>query len=58
MASNIWEQRAVAGVASNTADLAEMSQYVVQIVVLTQTAYDALPASKLTDSKLYVIVGA
>ena len=98
MASNIWEQRAVSGVATNTtaitglagtgrttetvkdnadnildlagtgrttetvkanaAALADITQYVTQIVVLTQTAYDALPATKLTDSKLYVIVGA
>jgi hypothetical protein len=27
-------------------------------VVLTQTAYDALPAGKLTDGKVYMIVGA
>lgn len=27
-------------------------------VVLTQTAYDALPASKLTDGKVYMIAGA
>ena len=51
--TNNWGQ-----VTDNTTALAEMSQYVTQIVVLTQTAYDALPASKLTDSKLYVIVGA
>lgn len=27
-------------------------------VVLTQTAYDALPAGKLTDGKVYMIAGA
>ena len=27
-------------------------------VVLTQSEYDALPASKLTDGKVYMIAGA
>jgi hypothetical protein len=35
MASNIWEQRAVAGVASNTADLAEMAQSTHEDFLLT-----------------------
>lgn len=52
--------KASADLAQVTADLAQITNNgaITGFVVLTQTEYDALPAGKLTDGKVYMIAGA
>jgi hypothetical protein len=50
-------EKAYVDAKKNSSDLADITQQVKAIKVLTQAEYDALPASKTTDNTLYLIRG-